>query len=206
MELATRSATDRRSRLICGLQPTLTIITGVARHNHLGDYFVGTAVDRIIREAAVPVLVVKQRPRADYRNIVVATDFSSCSRHALVTAATMFEQAAIHLVHAFHVPFEAFLSVEENEDAFRAEAQAEFDAFLSDAAVPRSLRERITTDLRYGDTVSVLMGVSQKLGADLVVTGTHGRSGFSKAVFGSRAEAVLKCVASDTMVIREPAR
>lgn len=25
------------------------IITGVARYNHLGDYFVGTAVDRIIR-------------------------------------------------------------------------------------------------------------------------------------------------------------
>lgn len=29
MELATRSAADRRSRLICGLQPTLTIIEAI---------------------------------------------------------------------------------------------------------------------------------------------------------------------------------
>lgn len=183
----------------CGL-----IITGVARYNQLGDYFVGTAVDRIIREAEAPVLVVKQRPRSDYSTIVVATDFSSCSRHALVTAGALFPSAAVHLVHAFHVPFEGFLSVEQNEAAFQAEAQEEFDSFLDDAAIPPSLRQKLTPHLRYGETQSVVQKVAHELAADLVVLGTHGRSGFSKAVFGSMAESVLQCVTSDTMVIREP--
>lgn len=183
----------------CGL-----ILTGVARYNQLGDYFIGTAVDRIIREAAAPVLVVNQRPRSDYRMIMVATDFSTCSRHALVTAGTLFPTAAIHLVHAFHVPFEGFLSVEENEPAFRAEVQGEFDSFLGDAAIPPGLRERLTSHLRYGETQSVVQTVAHELGADLVVLGTHGRSGFSKAVFGSMAESVLNCATSDTMIIREP--
>ena len=31
MELAARSATDRRSRLICGLQLTLTVVTDIER-------------------------------------------------------------------------------------------------------------------------------------------------------------------------------
>jgi nucleotide-binding universal stress UspA family protein len=180
------------------------IITGVARRNQLGDCFVGTAVDRIIREAEAPVLVVKQRPRSGYRMLMVATDFSSCSRHALAAAASLFPTAVIHLVHAFHVPFEGFLSVEQNEAAFEAEAQEEFDKFLADAAIPPSLRERLTTHLRYGETQAVVQNIAQELAADLVVLGTHGRSGFSKAVFGSMAESVLRCVMPDTMVIREP--
>jgi nucleotide-binding universal stress UspA family protein len=182
----------------CGL-----IIIGVARYNQLGDYFVGTAVDRIIREATAPVLVVKQRPRFDYGTIVVATDFSACSRHALVMAGAFFPAAAIHLVHAFYVPFEGILSVEQNEAAFRAEAQGEYDDFLTDASLPPAVRQRLTTHLRYGETQSVLMKIADELGADLVVLGTHGRSGFSKAVFGSIAEAVLRSVTPDTMVIRE---
>lgn len=183
----------------CGL-----IITGVARHSEFGDHFIGTTVDRIIRHANVPVLVVKQRPRSEYRTIVAATDFSSCSRHALVAEGSLFPRAKIHLVHAFHVPFEGLLSVEENQAAFQTEAQEEFGGFLGHSAISPELRQRLTTHLRYGETQSVVQEVAQEVGAELVVLGTHGRSGFTKAVFGSMAESVLQHVASDTMVIREP--
>ncbi|WP_188772358.1 universal stress protein [Novosphingobium endophyticum] len=37
----------------------------------------------------------------------------------------------------------------------------------------------------------MINAITHKLGADLVVLCTHGRSGFSKAVFGSMVEAVL---------------
>lgn len=183
----------------CGL-----IITGVARYNQLGDYFIGTAVDRIIREARVPILVVKQRPRSVYRTILAATDFSSCSRHALLAAANFFPKAAIHLVHAFHVPFEGFLNVEQNQAAFQSEAEEEFDRFLRDSAIASELAQRLTTYVRYGETQAVVQELAREVDADLVALGTHGRSGFSKAVFGSMAEALLQCVKADTMVVREP--
>lgn len=87
-------------------------------------------------EATTPVLVVKQRPRSGYSTIVVATDFSSCSRRALATAGALFPAVPIHLVHAFHVPFEGILRVEHNEAECRTEAQGDFDGFWSDASFP----------------------------------------------------------------------
>ncbi|MFD1104643.1 universal stress protein [Sphingobium olei] len=191
---------DQAARNGCGM-----IVTGVARHNQIGDFFIGTAVDLIIREADVPVLIVKQRPRSSYRTILAATDFSPCSRYALLAAARLFPSAAIHLVHAFHVPFEGFLSVEQNQEAFETEAQQAFDDFLTGSGITPELRRRLTPHLRYGETQSVVQKVAREIGADLVVLGTHGRSGFSKAVFGSMAEAVLQSVLADTMVIRETA-
>jgi len=181
------------------------IVTGVARFNQLGDFFIGTAVDRIIREATSAVLVVRQRPRAEYRSILATTDFSTCSRDALVRAATMFPDAAIHVVHAFHVPFEGLLSVEENLEEFRSEAEGEFETFMNDAAIPPSITKRCTTHLVYGETATVVQQVAKEAGTDLLVFGTHGRSGFSKAVFGSVAEALLRCAQIDTLVVREPA-
>lgn len=180
------------------------IVTGVARFNSLGDSFIGTAVERVIRKAAQPVLVVKQRPRANYRRIIAATDFSPCSRYALLTAARMFPEAEIHLLHAFHVAYEGFVNVECNVDDVRAEVQSDFDAFLSDPAISDEVRRRVTSHVEYGDTQGVVHRLVEDTEADLVVLGTHGRSGFSKAVFGSIAEMLLRSVPVDTMVVREP--
>lgn len=180
------------------------IVTGVARFNSLGDSFIGTAVERVVRKAAQPVLVVKQRPRANYRNIVAATDFSTCSRSALLTAARMFPEAELHLFHAFHVAYEGFVNLERNVDDVRAEVQSEFDDFLNDPTIPDDVRRRVTSHLEYGDTQGAADQLVDKLEADLVVIGTHGRSGFSKAVFGSIAEMLLRSVPVDMMVVREP--
>ena len=120
----------------CGL-----IVTGVARFNHVGDYFIGTAVDHVVRHATVPVLVVKRRPHDAYRTILVATDYSSCSRLALITAAQLFPDAAIHLVHAYHVPYEAWLRSDEVREDVTREAQGELDAFVMDPAIPADVRE-----------------------------------------------------------------
>ena len=55
------------------------IVTGVARYNSIGDILLGGPVDQLIRNAPVPVLVVKRRPQEAYKNILIATDFSECS-------------------------------------------------------------------------------------------------------------------------------
>ncbi|MEL7444832.1 MAG: universal stress protein, partial [Pseudomonadota bacterium] len=84
------------------------IVIGPARYNSIGDYFIGTAVDYVLRNTTKPVLVVKQRPRSRYKHIIAGTDFSEGSAHAIVKAAEMFPDAQIHIVHAWHVPFEGF--------------------------------------------------------------------------------------------------
>lgn len=182
----------------CGL-----IVTGVARFNHVGDYFIGTAVDHVVRHATAPVLVVKQRPHEPYTSILVATDYSSCSLEALLTAARLFPDAALHLIHSYHVPYEGWLPSDEVKQEVTREAQAELDAFVADPAIPDTVRARISARLGYGESHTVVWNAADEVGANLVVFGTHGRSGFIPAVIGSMAESLLRCVPHDTLMVRE---
>lgn len=182
----------------CGL-----IVTGVARFNHVGDYFIGTAVDDVVRHANAPVLVVKQRPHGPYTSILVATDYSSCSRQALLTADRLFPEAALHFIHAYHVPYEAWLPSEEVKQEITREAQAELDAFVQDPAIPDTVRARLSARLGYGESHTVVWDAADSVGANLVVIGTHGRTGFIPAVIGSMAESLLRCVPNDTLMVRE---
>lgn len=192
---------DAASGMGCGL-----IVTGVARFNSFGDYVLGTAVDHVIRQASVPVLVVKQRPRSPYRSILVATDYSSCSRFALRTVANLFPDAMLHLVHAYHVPYEAWLRSDEVKEDVTREAQRDLEAFVQDAVTDPQARSKTSARIGYGETHTVLSKCADELDPDLVVLGTHGCGGFIPAVIGSKAEALLRYVDVDTMVIREPAK
>lgn len=181
----------------CGL-----IVTGVARFNQLGDYLIGTAVDHVVRHADAPVLVVKQRPHGAYRRILVPTDFSACSRAALLGAARLFPDAAIDVVHAFHVPYSGFLKSDGVREEMEEEAREAMDRFLAEPPLDASIRTRITPHLVLGETQTVARTKAEELGADLVAVGTHGRSGFVPAVMGSLAEALLRSLPQDTLMVR----
>lgn len=182
----------------CGL-----IVTGVARFNHVSDFLIGTAVDHVIRHATAPVLVVKQRPHGPYPSILVATDYSSCSRQALLTAAALFPDAALHLIHAYHVPYEGWQRSDEVKQEVTREAQVELGAFVQDPAIPDTVRARISARLGYGEPHTVVWDAADDVRANLIVFGTHGRSEFIPAVIGSMAEELLRCVPHDTLMVRE---
>lgn len=185
-------AADRASNLI---------VTGVARYNSIGDYFLGTAVDHIIRNAEQPVLIVRRRVNTPYRRLLVASDLSNCSRAALLAAASMFADAAITLVHAFHVPYEGWLKSDDVTAEVRAEAQEELDAFL--AGIDPTVRARLNAYLVEGEIGAAVVQELSRTNADLLVLGTHGRSGFGHATIGSHAEALLAVVNVDVLMVRE---
>lgn len=177
------------------------IVTGVARFNHAGDYFVGTAVEHVLRHAKAPVLVVKMRPHNDYRSIVIATDFSPCSQKALLTAATLFPDARLHLLHAYHVPYEGWLKSDGVHEEIASEAREDMQSFLNAEEIPEAVRARVSVHLGYGETQTVVLDSIARLGADLLVLGKTGRTGFIPARFGSMAEALLRCSPADTLMV-----
>ncbi len=61
---------------------------------------------------------------------------------------------------------------------------------------------RVTTDARHGDPVTELVAAAQATEADLIAMTTHGRSGFSRLLFGSVAEAVLRQADIPVLMIR----
>ncbi|WP_271079431.1 universal stress protein [Aurantiacibacter sp. MUD61] len=175
------------------------IVLGVARHNSIGDYFLGTAVDSTIRRTDLPVLVVKKRPQQPYQTIAIATDFSEFAQRAARWAADTFPQAKLHLLHAFHVPFAAWNNAAYVTDEIGNYAREKMAEFVK--ALPEELQGRITTHVENGMLGSAMNTLIVREGVDLVVLGSHGETGFRHATIGSQANSLLTSSHADTVII-----
>lgn len=172
------------------------VVCAVARFSTFREYVTGTTVDRILAQGGRPVLVVKQRPRADYRKLMAAVDFSDYSAEALAIAARLFPDAEIVLVHAYHVAFET--SAHLREEA-RAKFEEAMRAFL-DRPELAGLRDRTSAEFVYGAIGPALLGAARDLAPDLVVAGTRG-GGLRRAALGSIATQMLRWMPQDMLVI-----
>ncbi len=177
------------------------IVVGVARRNSLGDYFLGTAVDHVVRNAVTPVLVVHRPVHADYGALAVATDFSDCSADAVIAAGRLFPASSISVIHAAHIPFKGWLDSEDTRSQVMAEASARMEAFLSSPKLA-DMRERLVPTIEFGAFIEVVHRTVDALGADLLVLGTHGHSGLFHATIGSNAEAMLAASPVDVLMVR----
>ncbi|KEO91592.1 hypothetical protein EH31_02675 [Erythrobacter longus] len=177
------------------------LLVGPARYNSLGDFFLGTAVDYILRSVTKPVLVVKARANEEYQEIVAGTDFSPGSAHAILTAAEMFPEARFHIMHAWSVPFQAFNKDAYVADEIEAESKASMATFMKELVARNSNLADATTQLVRGDAVEALrQGLALNPSA-LVVLGSHGASGFRQATIGSVTSDLLRYLDADTLVI-----
>jgi len=190
-QLIVETATDRH----CGL-----IVTGVARDEILGRTRLSPLVDHLVRHSQIPVLVVRSRARADYRNVVVSTDFSDASRTALVAALGMFPDATISLLHAFQVAFEShFTDKMAARDATQRGALDEASEFLEQ--VPEAVGRDVEILCEYGDPEAVLSDLVETTRADLVVIGTTGRGWLGELLLGSTAMQILSVLPGDVLVV-----
>lgn len=179
------------------------IVTGISRRDEIGDFLIGTTVERVIRHACVPVLIVKERTQQHYCRVMVATDFSDCSALALRTAVAAFPAAEITLVHAYHVPLEALRGREGPAAALQADIALSLDAFLERSGLPDGARDRLETNVDYGEVCRVARDHVKLSHTDLAVIGTHGRSALTAAVLGSTARALLGSLDCDVLLVRQ---
>lgn len=191
-ELVARAAADRSAALV---------VVGAARYNHVSDYFLGTAVDYLVRRAAMPVLVVKERPRGAYDGVVVGTDFSVRSRNALVEAATLFSDLPIALVNAFGRPFPGRLGADVSLELGEVWSRDEMARFIDQPElVP--LLDRITCHSVESSPAAALWRHAELHRSPLVVVGAHGWGVIAQALLGSRASDLLTAIPHDILIVR----
>jgi nucleotide-binding universal stress UspA family protein len=58
--------------------------------------------------------------------------------------------------------------------------------------------------LREGDPVAEILAVAQESSADLIVMGTHGRTGLARLLMGSVAEQVVRRAACPVLTVKTP--
>ncbi|QTD55792.1 universal stress protein [Parasphingorhabdus cellanae] len=189
--------TAKRER--CGL-----IVTGVAHYDGFSDVFLGSPVDHIVRHAHVPVLIIKRKPINPYGNILVATDFSDCSMTALNTAAELFPEVPLHLVHAYNVPYSGWLKSDQVAKDIGSEEAKSMERFLAQTTINNAAFKGLVTSSEKGELGVVLFNKIKEVKSDLVVLGTHGKSGFMRASMGNNARVLLGWLKQDVMMVRDP--
>ena len=182
------------------------ILTGIARNESLGRTVLGSTVDWLARHATVPVLVVRDRVRGAYRNVVVASDFSASSRLALDASLALFPGVETTLFHAFDVPFAGMMDTSRASaiESARNAALAEGARLLDDTPLTSEQRARIRLMAEQGEPVRLTYEYARDHDADLIALGTHGRSGLFNILIGSVARLILETAATDVLLVRDP--
>lgn len=130
-----------------------------------------------------------------FAKVLVATDFSEPAGRAVERALDIARRygASLHLVHVWEAPLIVGGAI--------AGADVDWSAPLEQAARARldgqieRLREdgvEVTASLRSGTAWDRIVVLAGEVGADLVVVGTHGRTGLRRALMGSVAERVVR--------------
>jgi nucleotide-binding universal stress UspA family protein len=174
--------------------------TGVER------VLLGSVTERVLRQAPVPVLTLNpdgiDAAGYPYRSLLVATDGSACAEAALDAGIDLAESygATLHLlsvvdITSLGVDIHSTIQVEELER--QAEADVEEARETAASAGVDTVRA-----VEHGTAVHrVIGGYAEENGVDLVVMGTHGRSGLDRVLLGSVAEKTVRTAPVPVMTV-----
>jgi nucleotide-binding universal stress UspA family protein len=187
------------------------IVVGSRGHGRIESMVLGSVSAELIDHAPTPVLVARGRR---IERIVLAWDGSSCASRAadLLRAWPIFAGASVRVVSVadVEVPWwtgfpqpgspelmpiylEAADASRKQHDQLALEMTAELQAAGLDA----------TADRREGDAATQILAAASAARADLIVMGTHGRTGLAPLVIGSVARNVLRHATCSVLVARE---
>ena len=180
------------------------IVMGTHGRRGFRRLLMGSVAEEVVRLAPCPVFTVGGQEASDgswaIRRIVAPVDFSDHARLAARHAAALAEAYAadldlLHVIEAAALPTatapfvaaftvsadEAQLILQEALERYTAELEAEFPAIGEVGAF-----------VRVGRPASDIVDFAEAHDADLLVLGSHGRSGMERLLMGSVAEQVIR--------------
>jgi len=185
------------------------LVVGARGESFLRHAMLGSTAARLLRKSVRhPVLVVKQPPRKDYRNVLVAVDFSPASRLAIREARRWAPGAELVLLHAFELPYEgklAYAGVDEQvirqyiSDGIETRRERLHELAASAGLASGSYLVRVI----HGDPSQQIIAMEQEYDADVIVVGKHGTHITEELLLGSVTKHVLAEAQGDVMVVAD---
>lgn len=173
----------------------------------------GHTAERVIRHATVPTMIARRSPRGI---VIGTTDFSDPSLPALELAALEARRrgSQLELLHVVDVGTFALagaagaggvvlpfvhgipgISIRALDDL-----QAAAQGRLQDALIRFGINGEATT--KSGPAAQTIIDLAASASAELVVVGTHGRTGMARMMLGSTAEAIIRSAPCSVLVAR----
>ena len=170
------------------------VVMGTHGRSGLGRLALGSITERTLRTSSVPVMTVREETAlAPVESILVPTDGSACANRALDHAAALAVEtdAALHIVHVVDVSVVARdIDATPVLDALEVAGERALEAATSratDAGVTS-----VQASVVSGRPNRSVCTYAETQDIDLVVMGTHGRTGLSEKLLGSVTERVVR--------------
>ncbi len=133
-----------------------------------------------------------------FQSILVPVDYSEPSRRALELALSLNDGAEVTVVHVWDRPAYVGEEVIAQPDGsrrslselIRDNAERDMTEFLAPVKNPSG--KAFKHQLISGDPASAIIAEASKPGYDLLVVGTHGRTGVTKLLLGSVTEKLIR--------------
>ena len=165
----------------------------------------GSNGERLLRQSPVPVLIAKRALPRGPLTVLIPTDFSACSKQAAEEALTLVRSSAGRAIflHVLTLPSlypDAYgTSPAALPPLTPAEIEPDWQQFLGDLPLEGITWEKQTCEGRAAPTIA---DAADEIAADLVVIGTHGRTGLALVFLGSVAEEVLRTTKCSVLTVR----
>ncbi|WP_339105635.1 universal stress protein [Haloterrigena salinisoli] len=185
------------------------VVMGAHGRRGLGEYILGSVTDYVVNRSEVPVLTVRAADDATvtypYTDVLVPTDGSVHATAAVELGARFANRCggALHLLSVMDelpevadaetapLPEQLEENIQEvlDDDAATAEAAGAGDVrtAIATGSVPREV-------ISYADDEEI----------DLIVMGTHGRTGLDRHLLGSFTERVIRTSPVPVLTTRRP--
>jgi nucleotide-binding universal stress UspA family protein len=189
------------------------IVMGSRGHGTIASMVLGSVSAEVVDHARTPVLVARG---SRIGKVVLAWDGSTCGRVAAEVLRTwpIFAGSTVRVVSVadIGIPWwtgfpqpgsaETIGMYMETAAAARAEHQALAQKMAGEL---RAGGLDATPEAREGDPAAEVIAAARAWDADLIVLGTHGRTGVARILLGSVARNVLYHAPCSVLIAREPA-
>jgi nucleotide-binding universal stress UspA family protein len=188
------------------------IVMGTHGRGRMAHLLLGSVAETVARTAPCPVLTMREAapaPGADGFRILVPTDFSPCSDAALGYAKRIAARlrGSICLLHVFEhsavAPSPGSELFIPEPPQMRQERAANAQSQLARRVLADSRsRVKVTTDVLFGPTGAMITAYAGDHGFDVIIMGTHGRTGLAHLLMGSVAESVIRTAPCPVLTVK----
>ena len=186
------------------------IVMGPHRRQ-LRDAFIGTTAERTIAHTRRPVLMTAGVPSAHHDRVLIALGMDEASKSAAhrVRDLGLLDRADIIAMHAFDAPAEGMMKRAMSEpEAINhyvvgegRRADADFSAFVAETGLGAARRLLLPV---HGTAARTIVEAARGQEADLIVLGTHQKTGIKRFFLGSVAADVIGEADCDVLVMPNP--
>ncbi len=196
---------DRILTLLHGDPNFDLVVVGSHGRTGVSRVLLGSVAEQVVRHA--PCSVLAARPRltdGPFKTILCPVDFSETSRDAIDVAIDVgVEGTEIALMHSIELP------TSYGQEPSLMDSVAEVDRTTTSAlerwaeTTRTKARGPVTAQTRRGRAGAQILELIDTGTFDLVVMGSHGRTGIRRAVLGSVAEKVVRHAMCPVLVARK---